>query len=232
MELSPGAFCSICFESFTASHLIYFIACGHVFHGQCIERWMLRSINCPECRRPFNFIQKLFLNFEDDSKIQSYVGELKKLRDKLHESEKKLFNMQKQYIVCQNQFVNMQKQYIVCQNQFVNMQKQCTVSENKVRELEKEMDNVRRYAEALRRQNGSKQTEDYGASNSSMNVMFDNCFERELAGIPFWYGNVMFDNCFERELAGVHEADYYAEDPFLVRDLELQLQPYGSWREY
>uniref|UniRef100_A0A1B0ABR4 RING-type domain-containing protein n=1 Tax=Glossina pallidipes TaxID=7398 RepID=A0A1B0ABR4_GLOPL len=142
MELSPGAFCSICVECFTASDSIYSIACRHVYHAQCIEKWKSRSRNCPECRCPFNSMERVFLNVEDDSKIQSHANELKKLRDKLYESEKKLADMQIKH----------------------------TISEEKVRELEKKFESVKKSEEALRKQIESKQKEDCDTPKTYMDV--------------------------------------------------------------
>ncbi|KAI9583792.1 hypothetical protein GQX74_005540, partial [Glossina fuscipes] len=137
------------------------------------------------------------------------------------------------------------------------IQKKCIVTENKVRELEKDMVNVKRYAEALRRQiiskqkelgnvkrnrdalrkqKGSKQTEDYGTSNSYMNVMDDEWFEMEQAELheglndDYYAEDPFLLQDLELELQSYD--NYYAEDPFLLRDSELELQPYGMWGEY
>uniref|UniRef100_A0A1B0ABR2 RING-type domain-containing protein n=1 Tax=Glossina pallidipes TaxID=7398 RepID=A0A1B0ABR2_GLOPL len=162
MELSPGAFCSICVECFTASDSIYSIACGHVFHAQCIKNWKLQSRNCPECRRPFHSMERVFLNVEDDSKIQSHANELKKLRNELHESEKKFANMQKQYTVSEEKVRELKKlrdKLHESEKKFVNMQKQYTASKETVRKLEKQVENVKRNEEALRKKKESKQKE-------------------------------------------------------------------------
>mmetsp|Transcript_24808 Transcript_24808/g.43685 ORF Transcript_24808/g.43685 Transcript_24808/m.43685 type:complete len:153 (+) Transcript_24808:29-487(+) len=40
--------CSICMER-SAEGLI--LPCGHIFHRQCVERWLKNRTNCPNCRR-------------------------------------------------------------------------------------------------------------------------------------------------------------------------------------
>jgi hypothetical protein len=40
--------CSICQESVTCATRIR--ACGHAFHGQCIDQWFTMNPRCPVCR--------------------------------------------------------------------------------------------------------------------------------------------------------------------------------------
>ena len=41
--------CPICFA---AKPQIYLL-CGHIFHDECISKWLERSPTCPYCRTPF-----------------------------------------------------------------------------------------------------------------------------------------------------------------------------------
>jgi len=41
--------CLICFE-LLMDNLGYLASCGHVFHRDCIKKWMDKSVNCPKCR--------------------------------------------------------------------------------------------------------------------------------------------------------------------------------------
>ena len=41
--------CLICFE-LLKDNLGYLASCGHVFHRDCIKKWMDKSVNCPKCR--------------------------------------------------------------------------------------------------------------------------------------------------------------------------------------
>lgn len=42
--------CSICFEELSQD--LYTLNCKHVFHRDCITRWLHTSPNCPLCRAP------------------------------------------------------------------------------------------------------------------------------------------------------------------------------------
>ena len=37
--------CSVCLEDFT-DDLVVLPACGHVFHGSCIDQWYARMLTC------------------------------------------------------------------------------------------------------------------------------------------------------------------------------------------
>ncbi|KAJ2816045.1 hypothetical protein IWW50_006632, partial [Coemansia erecta] len=40
--------CVICLESFVEDSLVRSLACAHVFHSECIDKWLLkRSCRCP-----------------------------------------------------------------------------------------------------------------------------------------------------------------------------------------
>ncbi|KAH8272886.1 hypothetical protein KR018_007705 [Drosophila ironensis] len=42
--------CPICNEFYRANDVISATVCGHVFHRQCLNRWLVRSPTCPQCR--------------------------------------------------------------------------------------------------------------------------------------------------------------------------------------
>lgn len=47
-----GAECVICLAEFAEGDAVLVLpACGHGFHGQCIERWLAARGTCPTCRR-------------------------------------------------------------------------------------------------------------------------------------------------------------------------------------
>lgn len=43
--------CSICLENFREEQEMIQLPCEHVFHENCIRRWLERNNNCPYCRR-------------------------------------------------------------------------------------------------------------------------------------------------------------------------------------
>lgn len=43
--------CSICINEFEVNESIYVLACGHMYHCQCLTPWLLTNNTCPLCRR-------------------------------------------------------------------------------------------------------------------------------------------------------------------------------------
>ena len=41
--------CSICMDSNTNIHFIK-TSCGHYYHEECINQWIIVKNNCPNCR--------------------------------------------------------------------------------------------------------------------------------------------------------------------------------------
>jgi hypothetical protein len=45
------ALCSICLDGcFEGQPAQIVLSCGHHFHAKCVERWLERQANCPNCR--------------------------------------------------------------------------------------------------------------------------------------------------------------------------------------
>ena len=42
--------CSICLDHFTTSTLVKKMGCGHIFHQTCIDAWLVRKGECPNCK--------------------------------------------------------------------------------------------------------------------------------------------------------------------------------------
>ena len=42
--------CIICMESFNENELVKQLNCGHIFHNDCIEHWLLEQKTCPFCK--------------------------------------------------------------------------------------------------------------------------------------------------------------------------------------
>uniref|UniRef100_A0A1B0A2S8 RING-type domain-containing protein n=1 Tax=Glossina pallidipes TaxID=7398 RepID=A0A1B0A2S8_GLOPL len=76
--------CPICMDNFNNSDTIYNTSCGHIFHYNCIQRWRLKSANCPVCRVAYVTMQRLFLNFDEhvvkaEEKVKKMEQQLKQL---------------------------------------------------------------------------------------------------------------------------------------------------------
>ena len=42
--------CPICYAEFEEGEEMYVLRCEHLFHKECLSRWMSKQINCPTCR--------------------------------------------------------------------------------------------------------------------------------------------------------------------------------------
>ena len=42
--------CSICLSDYDISSLIIRLDCGHIFHRECIYKWIRKKRHCPYCR--------------------------------------------------------------------------------------------------------------------------------------------------------------------------------------
>jgi hypothetical protein len=50
-ELLGGEECSICLDAFASPQRVRVLKCCHVFHRECVDRWLCESYNnCPVCR--------------------------------------------------------------------------------------------------------------------------------------------------------------------------------------
>ncbi|XP_013112580.2 uncharacterized protein LOC106090809 [Stomoxys calcitrans] len=68
MSNSLNVLCAICSEYFSSCAIIYCTTkCGHVFHQQCLTRWLSHSDSCPQCRRKCHrhMVHRVYLNFSE-----------------------------------------------------------------------------------------------------------------------------------------------------------------------
>ncbi len=43
--------CAICQEAYCVGEETIALACGHLFHGECLILWLLKVPSCPSCRK-------------------------------------------------------------------------------------------------------------------------------------------------------------------------------------
>ena len=46
--------CFICQQGFKLNYEVSYLPCAHLFHLECIERWLIDNNNCPECNIKFD----------------------------------------------------------------------------------------------------------------------------------------------------------------------------------
>ena len=78
--------CSICLESFTLNCVISTIPCGHVFHYNCIAKWIGNgNQHCSQCRK-FCSIEKITKLFFSEN--ESAHGLENNFRNEILEKER------------------------------------------------------------------------------------------------------------------------------------------------
>ena len=83
--------CSTCLESFTSRSDISTIICGHVFHTDCIGKWLQSGRdNCPQCRKSLMGHPTIKLYFSESQTDNGLVKELEETIQKLQDENKVL----------------------------------------------------------------------------------------------------------------------------------------------
>ncbi|EDW01751.1 uncharacterized protein LOC6559457 [Drosophila grimshawi] len=70
---SLNVLCGICNEFYRPNDIIFSTAsCGHVFHKDCLIRWLSRSPSCPQCRAICHRqrVHRIYLNFAECTGIE------------------------------------------------------------------------------------------------------------------------------------------------------------------
>lgn len=44
--------CVICMIDFCVDEAVRYLPCMHIYHVQCIDDWLMRSLTCPSCMEP------------------------------------------------------------------------------------------------------------------------------------------------------------------------------------
>ena len=102
--------CSICLESLTLNRDISSIPCGHVFHYDCISKWIGNgNPHCSICRNtcPIEKITKLFFSESDEPAtiVQNALllnNENQKLRKELQAANKRCIDIQEEKLKLSN----------------------------------------------------------------------------------------------------------------------------------
>ncbi|XP_038627059.1 RING finger protein 11-like [Tachyglossus aculeatus] len=58
--------CVICMQDLVSGDSIRFLPCLHIYHVDCIDTWLIRSLTCPSCMEPVD--AALLAYYEADDK--------------------------------------------------------------------------------------------------------------------------------------------------------------------
>ena len=73
--------CSTCLASFTSISDISTTPCGHVFHTNCIEKWLENGSNkCSQCRKELRRSQIIKLYFSEGQSESNLITELEEAK--------------------------------------------------------------------------------------------------------------------------------------------------------
>lgn len=80
--------CSICSDLLVEKDTVVATSCGHLFHHQCLIKWLERSKSCPQCRAKSNekSLNRIFFNVNHNGNME----DTNTLQNKLDSAEFKL----------------------------------------------------------------------------------------------------------------------------------------------
>ena len=61
--------CPICFELLKNEENIYITKCSHIYHKDCLSKWLKKAFNCPTCRNEIEI---------DKTNFPEYLGKSRK----------------------------------------------------------------------------------------------------------------------------------------------------------
>ena len=82
--------CSICLEPFTLPFDIYTTPCGHVFHYECIRKWLQSGNNhCSQCRQDCTIDEIVKLYFSEKESALKIITCVHNLNRRIKNCSKK-----------------------------------------------------------------------------------------------------------------------------------------------
>ena len=100
--------CSTCLGSLTSRSDVSTIPCGHVFHTNCIEKWVQNGHSCcSQCRKDFRNGEIIKLYFSESQSENDLVNELEEAK---LEANEKLLKFQKENLEYQKENLKLQEE--------------------------------------------------------------------------------------------------------------------------
>ena len=78
--------CSTCLESFTSKCDISTTPCGHVFHTECMRKWLINEKSCPQCRKPCTEKQMIKIYFSGSDERRRKLEKERAEKDKVNQA--------------------------------------------------------------------------------------------------------------------------------------------------
>ena len=123
--------CSCCLETFASSSDISTTPCGHVFHTECITRWLgnRQHNNCAQCRKKCNPNQIIKLYFSEADSENSLVDELQsenlrlqgenlQLQNEVNVSKSNVIEVQREKLKLQKTLIDTKKNFGIIEKNF------------------------------------------------------------------------------------------------------------------
>ena len=125
--------CSTCLGSFTSISDVSTIPCGHVFHTDCIEKWLEKgSKSCSQCRKEFQRSQIIKLYFSESQSENTLITELEEAK---YEAIEETLKFQQQNVELQKEISELRKANSVLQGKTSELEGQISVMQGKNAEL-------------------------------------------------------------------------------------------------
>ena len=78
--------CTTCLESFTSKCDISTTPCGHVFHTECMRKWLKNEKSCPQCRKPCTEKQMIKIYFSGSDERRRKLEKERAEKDKVNQA--------------------------------------------------------------------------------------------------------------------------------------------------
>ena len=126
--------CPTCLEIFTSKCDISTIRCGHVFHSECLKKWLERNNSCPQCRKSCRYspiIKLYFSENETDSETNN---------KSIENMKKNVLQLEKDYKISQDLVQNLKENVDRAENREKLLKKQLNKNFEKINLLERKLE--------------------------------------------------------------------------------------------